>query len=405
MKKPRRAALLHPAFDAPGGAEDNVITFARALQKCDWSVEIVCARWNPRAFEGRLDSFTPRRIPMPRKGVFGRVDAIALAAVEEAIGDCDIAMAHNYPASAYLGWASTSIPRLWYCQEPHRRLHALETSPGLQRGLASASLDTGIPGNSELVSKFRRTRWRRRFDPRFRASRAVDIEGVRRLNAIWANSIATARQVEAVYGRTPEVFYMGVEVPDQLPAAVPIEGPLRVLTMGGFGAAKGFGRLLAGFARFCAARPRDVILEVVGPGADQTMFEARVADFGLADRIRFHGRLLPSDLVNLRSTCHAFAALPVDEPFGLVFAEAAAAGLVLLAPDHGGPRETALDGEGGLLVDSFDSAAVADGFVRLISLPGAVREQMRRRAFQGVRARFDGAALGQRLSSGLQALL
>jgi glycosyltransferase involved in cell wall biosynthesis len=404
-RRARRVALLHPAFDGPGGAEDNVVVFARALSQSGWLVEIICSRWNPSAFEGKLDDFTPRLIPMPRKPSYRHLDSAALKALEEAIRDCSIAMAHNYPASTYLGWANTPIARLWYCQEPHRRLHAVETSPGLQRGIATGKLNPHVEGNRELQRKLRLTRWKRRLNPRLRARRAFDIAGVRRLDAVWANSLETARQVESLYGRSADVQYMGVRVPDRLPTPVPIEGLMRVLTMGGFGAVKGFGRLLAGFAQFCRDQPPGAILEVVGRGADQAAFEARVSDLGLADRVHFHGRLLPQDLVKLRARCHAFAALPVDEPFGLVFAEAAAAGLVLLVPDHGGPRETAMDGKGGILVDIFDTDAVAKAFAHLVALSDSDRESLRRTAFEGVRTRFNVADLGDRLNHGLETLL
>ncbi len=65
MSAPRQIAMLHPAFDAPGGAEDNVVTFTEALQRLGWRVQIVCGRWNPGAFEGRLDQHTPRLVPCP----------------------------------------------------------------------------------------------------------------------------------------------------------------------------------------------------------------------------------------------------------------------------------------------------------------------------------------------------
>ena len=68
---PKRVAMLHPAFDRPGGAEDNVVVFSEALIERGWSVKIVTARWNPGAFDGRLDRFKPCLIPRPRAGLAG----------------------------------------------------------------------------------------------------------------------------------------------------------------------------------------------------------------------------------------------------------------------------------------------------------------------------------------------
>jgi glycosyltransferase involved in cell wall biosynthesis len=396
-----RIGMVHPAFGAPGGAERVVLDFAEALAAEGWDVALVCSEWRPRAFAGRLDRFVPRLVPAPRVGLARGPDAHALAALAAALSDCDVAMAHNHPANAYVGLATLGARRLWYCHEPHRRLHALETSTALTAALAAGRIDAAVPGHAELVRKLRISGWKRRLSPRHRGRRMLDLAGVRRLDAIWANSATTARQVVAVYGREADVFYPAVAVPEALPAPAPCDGRLRVLVMGGFGAAKGLGALLAGFA--CAADP-PLVLEVVGDGHGRVALERYARDLGLLGRVRFHGRLSDAAVAALRRECHAFAALPVDEPFGLVFAEAAAAGLVLIAPDHGGPREIALDGRAGILADPFDTASVARAFTRLAALGTAERETLRHAAFEGARRRFDRRALGARLCAGLAAL-
>jgi glycosyltransferase involved in cell wall biosynthesis len=402
---PKRLAMLHPAFDRPGGAEDNVAVFAAALIEYGWTVEIITARWNPGAFEGRIDRFKPRLVPRPRAGLAGGIDRRSLAAIADAIRDCDIAMAHNYPFSTYLGLAPAALPKIWYCQEPQRRIHALETSPGLQRAIATRKLDLNVPGNRSLEHALRVSHWMRRLNPRYWGKRISDIEGIRGMDAIWANSATTAAQFQAIYGRPADVCYMAVDIPGMLPQAAPRAAPIRILTMGGFGPAKGFGRLLHGFERFCRVRRDDAVLEVVGSTVGQEQFEKSVAMQGLSNCVRFHGRLTSEKLAALRKQCHAFAAAPVDEPFGLVFAEAAAAGLVIIAPDHGGPREIALDGRAGILIDIFDPQDIATAFMRLADLTDSERDQFRQSAFDAAKARFDRAQLGARLAGHLDSLL
>jgi glycosyltransferase involved in cell wall biosynthesis len=402
---PKRIAMLHPAFDRPGVAEDNVAAFSEALIERGWSVEIITARWNPGAFEGRLDRFKPRLVPRPRAGLAGDLDRRSLAAIADAISDCDIAMAHNYPFSAYLGLAPVALPKIWYCQEPQRRIHALETSPGLQRAIATRRLDLNVAGNRELGRALRVSSWMRRLNPRYRAKRVSDLEGVRGIDAVWANSAATAAQFRSIYGRPADVCHMAVDIPETLPPAAPLAGPIRILTMGGFDPVKGFGRLLRGFEQFCLFRSGAAVLEVAGSVAGQARFEAEVAKQGLSDSVRFHGRLTSTELGALRKECHAFAAAPVDEPFGLVFAEAAAAGLVMIAPDHGGPREITLDGRAGILIDIFDPLDIAAAFARLSDLSPCERERLRQSAFDATKARFDRAQLGARLAGHLHSLL
>jgi glycosyltransferase involved in cell wall biosynthesis len=398
--------MLHPAFDRPGGAEDNVAAFSDALIGQGWAVEIVTARWNPSAFEGRLDRFATRRVPRPRAGLGGGIDRRALAAIAAAISDCDVAMAHNYPFSTYLGFAPVALPKVWYCQEPQRRIHLLETSPGLHKAIATGKLDPDVPGHRDFQRALRESRWSRQLSPRHRGKRRHDLEGVARIDAVWANSAATAEQVRSLYSRTPEVFYMAVEVPESLPPAAPITGPLRILTMGGFSLMKGFRLLLSGFELLSRRCGLDAaVLEVAGSVSGQQELESYVAKRGLRDQVRFHGRLPNAELEQLRRQCHIFAAAPVDEPFGLVFAEAAAAGLVVIAPDHGGPREVALDGLAGILINVFDPEHVAAAFQRALDLTPGERERLRRTAFEAAKARFDSIHLGARLAAKLEPLL
>jgi glycosyltransferase involved in cell wall biosynthesis len=60
---------------------------------------------------------------------------------------------------------------------------------------------------------------------------------------------------------------------------------------------------------------------------------------------------------------------------GVTRAETAAAGLVVIAPDHGGPREIALDGRAGILMDVFDPHDIAAAFARLLDLSPGERER------------------------------
>jgi hypothetical protein len=134
---------------------------SEALIERGWSVEIITARWNPDAFEGRLDRFKPRLVPRPCAGPAGGIDRRSLSAIADAIRDCDIAMAHNYQFNTYLGFAPVALPKVWYCQEPYRRIHAQETSPGLHRGIAPGNLDPDVPGNRELARALRVSQWMR----------------------------------------------------------------------------------------------------------------------------------------------------------------------------------------------------------------------------------------------------
>jgi glycosyltransferase involved in cell wall biosynthesis len=195
-----------------------------------------------------------------------------------------------------------------------------------------------------------------------------------------------------------------VEFPADLPAPPTGEAPLRILTQGGFGPLKGLAMLLAGYERFLATTRRPVMLEIVGAGKERAGIERLIAGTRAAACVRIHGWISPEHLVELRAQCHGFAAMPADEPFGLVFAEALAAGLVAIGPDHGGPVEILGGGEFGLIADPFTSASVADALSRFAEMNFAARRELRERAFVAARRRFDVRMLPLQLDGWLRAV-
>ena len=115
---------------------------------------------------------------------------------------------------------------------------------------------------------------------------------------------------------------------------------------------------------------------VVGDGPDRARLEQIGKLLGQEDNISFEGELTDDALVDLYRRASVFA-LPVrssDDPpqgegFGLVFAEAGAARLPVVAGDATAIPEVVVHKETGLLVDPMDLQAIADGIVRLLADP------------------------------------
>lgn len=397
-----KAVLFHPRLDAARGAEKVVVQFARALEVAGWQASIACFDWSPDAFPELAGGLEVVRLPRPRHHLSGQPHAATLAALARLVDGADVAMAHNYPASCYLGHASGSARRVWYCHEPFRSLYVPETRPHLNAAVASGRLAARTPLGALYRRALRNARWNLRLNPRYRGKRAADLTGIAQLDAVAANSAATAAVVRAIYGRDASVLYPGVAVPATLPPAARAAATLRVLTMGGFSPLKGLALLLDGLERLLARPPARVVLEVVGDGRERQAIERRLAGSRAQAYVRFHGWLPEARLAALRAECHAFAALPADEPFGLVFAEAAAHGLVIVAPDHGGPSEIVSHGTSGILADPFDPDSVATALATLASLGTAGRARLREAAFEATRQRFDIAALPARLDCWLR---
>jgi phosphatidylinositol alpha-1,6-mannosyltransferase len=125
----------------------------------------------------------------------------------------------------------------------------------------------------------------------------------------------------------------------------------------------------------------------------------------VSEHVRFAGRVTDDELARLYRQAAVFA-LPgraglgpraEGEGFGLVFIEAGAAGLPVVAGRAGGVPEAVAEEKSGILVDPSDPADVAAGVVRVLRDPALAR-----RLAEGGRARaadlFSFAAFKGRVS-------
>ncbi|WP_432559143.1 glycosyltransferase family 4 protein [Granulicoccus sp. GXG6511] len=155
-----------------------------------------------------------------------------------------------------------------------------------------------------------------------------------------------------------------------------------VVAAGRFIRQKGFDTLLEAWDLVLAAWPverRSPELVLIGDGPLRQRLMAKAARLTQSDCVRFAGpvphRLMPA----LLAEGHVFA-LPVrtrfrglnPEGLGMVFAEAAAAGLAVIAGDSGGTGDTLVPGASGLLVQPDDPAGLAAVLLELLTdLPRA----------------------------------
>jgi len=190
-----------------------------------------------------------------------------------------------------------------------------------------------------------------------------------RRSAGWVDSfaaISTAVQerIQRYYGRASTVIHPPVDTRFYTPAP---DGP----------AADGVpaGPFVLACSRFIpykrldlailAAADIGVPVVIAGSGPDETALRRAAAGAGVP--VTFE--ISPSD-ARLRDLYRGAAAFvfPALEDFGIVAVEAQACGTPVVALNHGGARDTVVDGVTGALVDAQDVAAFAKGLGRALEL-------------------------------------
>jgi phosphatidylinositol alpha-1,6-mannosyltransferase len=211
--------------------------------------------------------------------------------------------------------------------------------------------------------------------------------GIARADRVFAPSRFTADQVEHHAGLVPgSVTVIPHCVPSELAGPEPdpeVQRAGTVLTVARLDpdhAYKGVDTLIEVWPGVVEAVPV-ATLTIVGDGPDRDRLAARVADLGVASSVEFAGRVGDEELAERYRKASLFA-MPArhrtgagaqGEGFGLVFVEAGAAGVPVVAGRGGGADEAVEDDVSGLLVDPDNPTSVRDAIVRVLTDPSLAR--------------------------------
>ena len=174
-----------------------------------------------------------------------------------------------------------------------------------------------------------------------------------------------------------------VRTPLGLDEATPLVG-----TLGHVVARKGQLHLVRALARLRASVP-NVRLAVVGNAQPRYLNEcqAEATRLGVSDRIFWTGERT-ADAPEIMAALDVYASSAVVEPFGMVVAEAMAAGRPVVATEVGGVPEFVTPGETGWLVPPKNPAALADALAHVLCLEDAARNAVAARGRAHVQANF-----------------
>jgi phosphatidylinositol alpha-1,6-mannosyltransferase len=184
-----------------------------------------------------------------------------------------------------------------------------------------------------------------------------------------------AGSVATVYnGVDVGLFSPGPKPPD-LAAAYGTAGRRVLLTITRLQDYKGVDHALGALRLVLASHP-DVLYLIGGEGEDRPRLESLVRRYGLRDHVRFAGRVDASRLADHYRLADCFVMLsrmdvtaPHVEGFGIVFLEAAACGLPVIAGRSGGIPDAVADGETAWLVDPLDEHAIAAAMREVLDDP------------------------------------
>ena len=145
---------------------------------------------------------------------------------------------------------------------------------------------------------------------------------------------------------------------------IPVNRPI-VLYVGRVDPEKKVGLVVEAFVAALKKVP-DAVLVVVGDGVDRLNLEAKVQELGIADSVRFLGRVIVPDLYDLYKLGDVFVTASTIETQGIVLIEAAATGLPLVAVNAGAVAEVCLNNKNGFLVEPGDVKAISKSIVTIL---------------------------------------
>jgi glycosyltransferase involved in cell wall biosynthesis len=199
----------------------------------------------------------------------------------------------------------------------------------------------------------------------------LEARHVRRCDRVITTSVYSSERIARFYGVTSEKIFVVPELIDLnswrrgLAEAVLIDGPPRILCVAHLYPRKGIDTLLRAFVPL----QERAILRVVGVGPERDRLEHLARDLAIADRVHFLGYLPLSALAAEYRNATIFALPSAQEGFGIVFLEAMASSLPVVAGRAAAIPEVVTEGVTALLVDPQDEAALTRSLERLLDNP------------------------------------
>lgn len=140
-------------------------------------------------------------------------------------------------------------------------------------------------------------------------------------------------------------------------------GQIQFVSAGNLIPRKGFDVLIHAFAKAYKVN-QDLSLLILGDGPERKRLTTLADRLGVADRVRFYGRYQKEDLPTICKDASAFVLASKRETFGVVYIEAMALGLPVIATRCGGPEDF-VNERNGYLVDVGNIEQLEEALLRM----------------------------------------
>jgi len=194
-------------------------------------------------------------------------------------------------------------------------------------------------------------------------------------------TLANAERLRALKLPLPTVIHPGTDPDRFAPPTEPLPFPPVLLTVGRLVPRKGIDTTLEAISELSCEFP-DLLYRIVGSGPDGPRLGRLVEKLHLASRVEFLGRVPSDALPEVYRNAHIFVMPAREEParaslegFGIVYLEASASGLPVIAGRSGGTGEAVRDCETGLLVEPDNPQELAVAIRTLLNDP-RLRQRM-----------------------------
>jgi phosphatidylinositol alpha-1,6-mannosyltransferase len=131
---------------------------------------------------------------------------------------------------------------------------------------------------------------------------------------------------------------------------------------------KGHDRVIRTLPRLLEQHPETIYL-IVGDGDDCPRLESMAVEYGVAKNVQFTGSVPPEELPDYFRLADVFVMPSAGEGFGIVFLQAMATGVRVIAGSRDGSRDALCDGALGTLVDPDNGEELASAILAALDNP------------------------------------